>query len=195
VPAGPGLLLPRVARQLDPDPELVPEDAGQDPHLSHHHLVEPAGAEGLPGLPGSCRPMVGACNRLCARLWDDNLLVGGPFGQPAASTRRKSSRAHRRGPRCILEALEVYPGGGSPRGLTHSIFDTNPKTRTVLESQGGRLNDEPGFRVEGKSDIASREPPRSHSCSQALPSHAPCPEGPQGAEDRGRGPCLGGARQ
>jgi hypothetical protein len=60
VPAGPGLLLPRVARQLDPDPELVPEDAGQDPHLGHHHLVEPAGAEGLPGLPGSCRPMVGA---------------------------------------------------------------------------------------------------------------------------------------
>jgi hypothetical protein len=81
VPVGPGLLLPRVARQLDPDPELVPEDAGQDPHLGHQHLMEPAGAEGLPGLPGSCRPMVGTCNRLCARLWDENLLVGGPFGR------------------------------------------------------------------------------------------------------------------
>jgi hypothetical protein len=46
VPAGPGLLLPRVAHQLDPDPELVPEDAGQDPHLSHHHLLEGEEGEG-----------------------------------------------------------------------------------------------------------------------------------------------------
>ena len=54
----------------------------------------------------------------------------------------------------------VARSGGAPRGLT------------------------------GKSDIASREPPRSHSCSQALPSHAPCTERPEGAEYSGRGPCL-----
>jgi hypothetical protein len=41
-------------------------------------------------------------------------------------------------------------GAHRTQGLTHSIVDQIVKSSPVLESSGGRLNDEPGSRVEAK---------------------------------------------
>ena len=49
-----------------------------------------------------------------------------------------------------LGAAKVYLGAAAARALRHSIVDQIVKSPPVLESSGGRLNDEPSFRVDAK---------------------------------------------